>query len=766
MKTRTILIIAALAIPMLFSCKKDSEQTPAGTDYQELTFSASAASVEGVDLGFSTGDAISVFDGKANQKFTAVSATSFKGTANASAEAFAAIYPYNAEYKRTSGKVPVTIPSSQVFEAGKIAAAANFQVAYTTSKEGPLNFSFLPAVIKLNVAADKKIVAVTIAADGGEAISGPCSLELSATPKCEKTGEGSSKISITGSDISGALFVAAVPGNVSGYTVSLTASDDYHAEVKVAGGELGSGVVADLGKLENLTWVEPVNPNPTEVAGAVIMKASFQKADFNLVGDGGFEDFPNDTWQWDDPDNVEVSLIDGHNSPKAIRMDRISDVNMTNLCQGLVFTNLVSEGDIRWIMEFDARVAAAGNVDFYSGFSFNDQYGCWFKEVNGHPGSPEDVVENGRFFFSDEQWHHYVLEDTNYPTQAWGFAHIGMWGDPQVAPRWSEYDNIVVYPKDYDIKGISTEPTSATVLGSITNATFDQVDGLGKVVAWMDTDGNVKLAFSDVVVNGSTIASAIAETSSSNPSSIQITKFYKREGVVSEILPLAEGELSVVPDDAFVQDGKTYLHYYTTVPVQYEFENPLNWKTDKTGFAVSEDNGKTWTVAPKTWAASAWANNMDGKFSNAAFVNHDGYTYMIGSHAGRDNWLWGKSYAARVADGDDITDPDAYDYWKNPGWTDGGGEWSIDFYNHILMGDRGTYDLIWNPTFEVYQIFYRADAANGIVYRDSKGPDADGRWYWSGPKRLVPDEESSVLGSISVLKVEDDGSVIFVGSKL
>ena len=139
---------------------------------------------------------------------------------------------------------------------------------------------------------------------------------------------------------------------------------------------------------------------------------------------------------------------------------------------------------------------------------------------------------------------------------------------------------------------------------------------------------------------------------------------------------------------------------------------------------------------------------------------------MIGSHAGRDNWLWGKSYAARVADGKDVTDPDAYDYFKNPGWTDGGGEWAIRFNQHLLMGDRGTYDLIWNPKFEVYQLFYRADAAEGIVYRDSKGPDADGKWNWSGAKLLTKDEDTGVLGSISVLKVEEDGSVIFVGSIL
>lgn len=766
MKAKVLLIIAAIAIPMA-SCKKPAEDTPTGPDYQELTFTANAASVEGLNLSFSVGDKVSIFDGKANQKFTATTATSITGTANAKAEAFAALYPYNAEYKRASGKVSVTIPSAQNPEAGKVAANANYQVAYVTSAKDALDFAFMPALLKLNVATEKTIVSVTITADGNEALTGTCNLELSATPKCEKLGEGASKVTIANANISGAYYAAVIPGNVSGFTVAFTAADDYHAEVKVDGAELKSGVVADLGTFSELNWVEPVNPNPTDVVGAVIVKASFEAADFNLIGDGGFEDFPRDGWKWDNPKNVEFTLIQGRNSEKALRMVRTIDDGMTNLCQGVVYTNLVAEGDVRWIMEFDARVSENTNVDFYSGFGFYDDLGVWFKEVNGRADNPNPVEENGRKFFNDGQWHHYVLDDTNYPTQAWGFVHVGMWGaNPEADSHWSEYDNIVVYPKGMDINGISTAPKSATVLGAITNATYDQVDGLGRVVAWMDTEGKVKLAFSDVVINGTNVATAVAETESADPSSIEIKKFYKSEGTFTEILPLDEGEIAVVPDDVFIQDGKTYLHYYGMTFFNPEFT--LNWRTDKSGFAVSEDNGKTWTAAPKTWAPSAWAANNDGKFAGASFVNHDGYTYMIGSHAGRDNWLWGKSYAARVADGKDITDPNAYQYWTNPGWVDGAeqGEWSIAFNKHILMGDRGTYDLIWNPKFEVYQLFYRADAAQGIVYRDSKGPDADGRWYWSGAKLLTKDEDTGVLGHVSVLKVEEDGSVIFVGSKI
>jgi len=758
MKANKLLFAAAIMLTAIACQEKDN---PSGTDYQEMTFSASVASVQGVDLKFAAGESISVFDGKANQKFTATSATSFTGTANAGADAFMAIYPYNASYKRSQGKVSVDIPASQKATAGSIDPSGNFQVAYAKTSADPFAFAFMPAVIKLNVAEGNDIVSIQVAADGDEQLSGSVSLDLSETPKCEAAG-GSNKVTLTGSNIGGTLYIAAVPANVSSFTVSFTNTADSRAEIKVNGAELKSGAVADLGSFNKFEWVEAENPNPTDVTGAVIVKASFKTADFNLVNDGGFEDYPNDTWYMIDPE-ATVQVIDGHNSSKAIRLDRLVESGtMTNLEQGCKWQK--GTADTWWVFEFDARVSKDSKQDFYSGFGFYDDYGYWWKEVNGWAPSAEDVVENGRYWFNDEAWHHYVLEETCYMGQYKGLVHVGMWGNPNSNPCWSEYDNIIAYPKGYEYKGTSTDPAGASVLGVVTNATFDQVEDFGKVVAWMDNDGKVKLAFSNAVVNGNKVPTAIAMTESSDPSKIEIKKFKKSEGVISSIVPLAEGQLSVVPDDVFMMNGKTYMHYFTTIS-EGEYSD-MGWITDGTGFAVSEDNGLTWTPASKFWAASAWANNTDGRFSNATFVNRDGYTYMIGSYAGRDNWAWGQSYAARVADGKDITDPDAYDYWRNPGWTDGGGEWSIDNTCPVLQGDRGTYDIIWNPKFQVYQLFYYADRVAGIVYRDSKGPDAEGNWYWSGAKLLTKNEDTGKLGSLSVLKVEEDGSVIFLGSTI
>jgi len=758
MKAKYLFVFAAFAV--LAACQPKDK--PSGeTKYEEMTFNAEIPAVAGVNTGWQTGDAISVFDGKANQKFVANSdgqSTTFSGSANASATEYMAVNPYDKSLSRKSGKVTLNYAASQVSVSGAFDPAYNHAVAYTTGKD--FKFVNVASYVKFEINTPGfNIVGATVEAVGGETLAGDVTVTLAATPTVEVS-SGSNKVTLSGKNLSGVYYAVVAPATLSqGLKVALTDENDSRAEVVVSAATLKVGEVTDLGTIAPTDWKEATNPNPTSVTGTVILKASFDKADFNLVNDGGFEDYPYDCWL---PTAATiVSQIDGHNSPKAIRIEREgANAIMTNFEQGCKWQ--MGTENTRWIMEFDARVSS-NNIG-YSGFGFFDDYGCWWKEAHWEYDGSGAPVENGSVFFKDEAWHHYVIDETCYMGQYKGEVHVGMWGDE---PAWAEYDNLIAYPYGYAYKGTSTEPAGTQVLGRVTNATFDEVDGLGKVVAWMDQDNNVKLAFSNVTINGISYPTAIAETASQDPKSIEITKFFKTSGIINEILPLAVGQLSVVPDDVFVQGGKTYMHYYTTVAEPTD--NVMAWATDASGFAVSEDNGKTWTPASKMWAGSVWANNNDGKFSSATFVNRDGYTYMVGSYAGRDNWLWGETFGARIADGGDITDPDAYEYWTNNppagAWVSGG-ENAINNTACLMQGDRGVNDIVYNPKFDVYQMFYRADRVQGILYRDSKGPDADGNWYWSGAKLLTKDEDTGVLGSVSVLKVEEDGSVVLLGSQL
>jgi len=765
MKAKYLFICAALALPLFVSCNDDKKDQPGKTNYQEMTFTASIPDAGTVSCGWKAGDAISIFDGKANQKFVTSdngSSASFSGSANASAKEFMAVTPYDKALSRKSGKVTLSIPSSQTVVPGSFDPALNRAVAYTTGKE--LKFVNIPAYVRLELnAGGYNVVSVAVEAVGGEQLSGDVTVALTAAPTVETTG-ASNKVMLSGESFEGAIYAVVVPSTLSqGLKVALTDENDSRAEVVISNATLKMGEVTDLGTVSPTEWKESTNPNPTQVSGAVVLAAAFKAADFNLINDPGFEDYPNDCWL--PTSATTVTQIDGYNSPKAIRIERAgANTTMTNFEQGCKWQ--MGTVNTRWIMEFDARVSS--NIMAYSGFGFFDAYGCWWKEAHWEYDGSDAPTENGRVFFKDEAWHHYIIDDECYMGQYKGEVHVGMWGDDA---SWAEYDNLIAYPYGYEYKGTSTEPAGTQILGRVTNATFDEVDALGKVLGWVDQNNQVKLAFSNVTINGVKYPSAIAETATDGTTKLEITKFYKSAGKVKDIVPLAAGQLSMVPDDIFVMNDKTYMHYYTTVAEGLE-DNPdatFAWAADASGFAVSEDNGLTWTPASKMWAGSVWANNQDGKFSTATFVNREGYTYMVGSYAGRDNWFWGQSYGARIADGGDITDPDAYEYWTNNppagAWATGG-EAAINDTACLMQGDRGVNDMIWNPKFNVYQLFYRADRVNGILYRDSKGPDANGNWYWSGAKLLFKDADTGVLGSVSVLKVNEDGSVVLLGSQL
>ena len=54
--------------------------------------------------------------------------------------------------------------------------------------------------------------------------------------------------------------------------------------------ETKPGEIVELEKMTGLELKEAVNPNPTSVSGAVVLKATFSEADFNILSDPSFED--------------------------------------------------------------------------------------------------------------------------------------------------------------------------------------------------------------------------------------------------------------------------------------------------------------------------------------------------------------------------------------------------------------------------------------------------------------------------------------------
>ncbi len=764
MKTRNLLFLAAALLPLVACQQKEDPTTP---DYQELTFNASAATVAGVDLQFSTGESISIFDGKANQKFTATSATSFTGTANAKAEAFAAIYPYNASYKRTSGKVAVEIPASQNAAAGALDPAVKIQAAYAASKDEALKFAFMPAIIKINIADGEEIVSAQVSADGGEGLAGSLSVDVSATPTCEKAGEGSSKVTITGANLAGTYYIAAVPGNVSGFTVSFTNVLDSRCEIKVAGAELKSGAVTDLGTFDSFEWVEAENPNPTNVAKNVIIKASFTESDFNVLSEPSFEYYPEQDHiyrsEWHrqgDPDQITTTTYNGE---QFCRMAAATDPWLWHRVMQVIPLEMDTDYEYSFYGNSNARPYWGLNLwepDAWFETPFDQWVDNPVSDGGGEPGSYNSEIKKLTMeFYSGDSY--------------FADIYLGFWGNGGCS---LDFKDLKVVPKGYDKK--SMKLASVESLGCMKNATFDDLTDVERFVVWDDaTAGTINIACSKATISGNLVDNAVAyakETSSA--SDITIGKFNKSKGRILPAVAEAEGIINMVPDAAINVGGKTYMHYYAeTAPGFMRADGTAAERfIAYSGFVVSEDGGKTWSLPEhgRNWVpfaesdhAAYWPNSYTC-FAQASLCQKGDYVYMLGTLPGRYpnvmlGWAETKRtfFAARAAATSDISDPQNWEYWTGRTWT--ANEAEPDIKSSLTAGTWAEPCIVYNPKFDRFMMIYRS-YEGALVFKDAdkiEGP-------WSGTKILVSDEEFGQCYAASVLKVDENGDLYIVASQL
>lgn len=162
---------------------KVENNTQAEIQKTVLTFKAGYSSdkglskttiLDGLRLGFSAGDKISVFDGTSPSEFTgdvtAPSATcNFTGTANPDADAYHAIYPSTATIAATSATASVKTGQSAV--EGSFDPTAHIMVATAKGdKKDQFEFKTVNAFIKFTAPCD--LLSATLSGNNGENIAG------------------------------------------------------------------------------------------------------------------------------------------------------------------------------------------------------------------------------------------------------------------------------------------------------------------------------------------------------------------------------------------------------------------------------------------------------------------------------------------------------------------------------------------------------------------------------------------------------------------
>lgn len=114
-------------------------------------------------------------------------------------------------------------------------------------------------------------------------------------------------------------------------------------------------------------------------------------------------------------------------------------------------------------------------------------------------------------------------------------------------------------------------------------------------------------------------------------------------------------ERTVIPTYGISIRGRQYLHYMSV----RTWDGPGRWDVRHSGFAYSDDGGRTWTKD----ARAVWPDGSG--FAQVAMVRRDGWVYLFGIPEGR----FGGVRLARVGESS-LLDPAAYRYWDGRGWVD------------------------------------------------------------------------------------------------
>lgn len=763
--------ITMLALAGLAACEQPQEDVKKdGPVDCELT--ATTENVEGPSFEWAAGDKITVYDGKGKNSFeTAAGGASavFKGKVDSSAETLKAISPATTE-GLFSGYVNATIPTTQEAIEGGVDKNAAFLAAESADAK-TLNFKYLVSFAKVTVAEADKVVSISLSANGEEPLTGAVRAGIFAEPTLEKRPAAVSNVTIAG-ELAGTYYLAVMPQTLaSGYTLTLVNSEDNRATiVKSESVVFERAKVTDLGNLASIEWSEPVNPNPTTVPSVRVMKTSFQEADFNVLSDGDFEYFDGQRTHLDQRSNWRVMLesetVPGQSGNSAVKI--VNNVPGRWWDPAIQSTPLVPFTDYVYTAWGKSNTQYCYNgVCRHPGGILDGGIENKWSEIGGHPG---DVVRNDR---EGENGTHGWAPNLEWTAQSIEFnsgacfysdVFCRIAGDaanagpliPDTGDGFIEFDNFRLVPKGYEHKSMDWKATEP--LAAVKNASYDQIESLGKVTAWRNTDGTIAMVLSDFSVNGVHYDNAIAITENedltTNP--LTIKQFLKDNGKFRPFLVAGEGELSIVPNDAFVVGDKVYMHYYAKTS-----QDPANvevWGIGYAGFAVSEDGGRSWTKCEKTWKG-------DGCFPQAGFYEKDGYLYMVASRVGRETTTyWANMYVAKCDMAADFTDPANWDYWdvnlteRTSGWVHG----NEDASNHpevcLTVGPRSEPQLVYNEKFGRWMMIFRSGHIGGLVFRDAEeiqGP-------WSGEKILTDGKDYCP----SVIDQTPEGDLVFVTPQL
>lgn len=232
---------------------RGDEETPATESKSfmadaDATETRSYVDADGATVCFSAGDALSVFDGTANRRFTTTGTGKkviFSGEVAFGASEFSILYPYQESADCTDGKISAVIPAEQTATEGSYDPAANLSFA-TTDKD---NFCLSNACTLIRFNTTRDCATVILSDMDGKYLAGPVIIDIDG--RTVTAAEGASK-TVTLRDVKAdkIYYIALIPQESIKLHLEFTTPDGVsYARSKSTGIALPRSTSLNIGKI-------------------------------------------------------------------------------------------------------------------------------------------------------------------------------------------------------------------------------------------------------------------------------------------------------------------------------------------------------------------------------------------------------------------------------------------------------------------------------------------------------------------------------------
>ena len=282
MKTTIKTLLAALVVSSTFFSCTSEEDIPAGPvghlKFVATTSMDNAAKTnvsgrqytklnEGNVVTFTSGDAISIFDGTANNQFSTSDAgttATFSGDAS-TVDSYTALYPYQASATLEGTTLTATLPTQQkAQEALTYDPTAALSVATTTKEDMKLVFKNVTAMLKVTTTEPLKMI--VLKGNKGEKLSGNVTINVSDTPTSVADVDSVALVPVSGESFpAGTYYINVATGGGAefkfedGFKFDCYAPDGFIFSRKVNKAvTLKRSVILNVGQLD---WIECAKAN-------------------------------------------------------------------------------------------------------------------------------------------------------------------------------------------------------------------------------------------------------------------------------------------------------------------------------------------------------------------------------------------------------------------------------------------------------------------------------------------------------------------------